>query len=520
MPLIPFASPQYPPAAPRPARPLARRRYRCTGRTAWRARFHVLGALLLCDTAWATLPDALPAHAQVREGGVTITRDAQGMQILQTGEHAIVDWRSFDVGRSVSLRVLQPSARAALLNRVLGDTASDIAGELSANGQVHLVNPNGIRISPGGVVSAAGFVAATLDIANADFMGGNLRFGSLAQPGAGAVVHAGRITIHPGGFVALLGHRIEQSGVILSQLGQVGLGAGAAVKLTPGHDRFLEVTLAGGAADDADRVTPAITSSGDIEAAGGLVQISAPMASAPGQAPAEAVNLSGIVQARHVFSRTGTILIDGDGGIVRLSGRLDASSNEMRGARRPGGTVEVSGLQVRMEDEGIDVSGTLGGGRVRLTARGAGVGDGPRALSDDGVGDPVVFVGAWARINASATYQGSAGDVLLASDGRVVFLGHGQARAATAVESEADVPGPMQVRVVADTALAHITPPELVRMPAMVPRTMPAAASASASRNALLPPPLLASPIASSSGYSAGSSAGSSAGYSAGSLAG
>ncbi|MGI4861823.1 MAG: filamentous hemagglutinin N-terminal domain-containing protein [Janthinobacterium lividum] len=511
MPLIPFLSPQYPPAASRLVRSPARRRYRCMGRPVWRARFYVLGALLLCDTAWATLPDALPVNAQVREGGVAITRDAHGMQILQTGEHAIIDWRSFDVGRSVSLRVLQPSAGAALLNRVLGDTASDIAGELSANGQVHLVNPNGIRISPGGAVSAAGFVAATLDITNADFTEGNLRFGSLMQPSAGTVVHAGRITTPPGGFVALLGHRIEQSGAILTSVGQVGLGAGAAMKLTPGRDRFLEVTLAGGAVDDADQATPAITLSGGIAGDGSLVQICAPMAAVRGQAPAEAVNLSGIVQARHGFSRTGTILVDGDGGIVRLSGRLDASSNEMRGPRRPGGTVEVSGLQVMMDDEGIDVSGAQGGGRVRLTARDAGIGDGSRTLLADGVGDPVVFVGAWARINASATYQGNAGDVMLVSDGRVVFLGHGQARAATA----ADIPGPMQVRVVADTALPHITPPQPVRMPAMVSRTMQAAASAAAPRHASLPLPLLGSPGASSSGYSAGYSAGSSAGSSA-----
>ncbi|MCY0385987.1 filamentous hemagglutinin N-terminal domain-containing protein [Robbsia sp. Bb-Pol-6] len=420
-------------------------------------RLPLLGALLLCDVARAVAPDALPVDGLIREGGIAITRDACGMEIRQTGERAIVDWRSFDVGRDASLRIAQPSAAAMLLNRVRGETGSTIAGQLHANGRVYLVNPNGIRISSGGTVHAAGFVAATLDIANHDFMSGNLHFGALGQPSTGTVIHDGRIAIAPGGFAALLGHRIVQTGTTRALLGQTGLGVGQAIRLLPGQDTFLEVTLLGehSPADSGDLMDRrvGIVMTGVIEADGGLVQIVAPMATAHGRRPLEAVNLAGVVRARNAFARNGTIRVDGDGGIVRLSGRLDASSNEMHGTLHPGGTVEIDGQQVMMEDEGIDVSGALGGGRIRIAARRAASGDGasvrdgsPGPGGEAGV-DPMVFVGAWARINASATYRGDAGDVALVSDGRVVFLGRGQALGA------ASAPGPSRLTVVAETAV-------------------------------------------------------------------
>ncbi|WP_163535914.1 two-partner secretion domain-containing protein, partial [Klebsiella pneumoniae] len=66
----------------------------------------------------------------------------------------------------------QPGAGAATLNRVTGSTGSTIAGQIQANGQVYLINPNGILITPTGSVDTAGFTASTLDTTDGDFMAG------------------------------------------------------------------------------------------------------------------------------------------------------------------------------------------------------------------------------------------------------------------------------------------------------------------------------------------------------------
>ncbi|MGI4861822.1 MAG: filamentous hemagglutinin N-terminal domain-containing protein, partial [Janthinobacterium lividum] len=131
---------------------------------------------------------------------------------MQTQDPAVIDWRVFDIGPLVSVRVIQPSATAILLNRVTGAAMSELAGDLVASGRVYLINPNGIHIAPSGSVEAGAFVASTLDIANRDVAAGVLRFGSATRAATGTITHAGRIVIDPGGFAALLGERIEQRG--------------------------------------------------------------------------------------------------------------------------------------------------------------------------------------------------------------------------------------------------------------------------------------------------------------------
>nr|WP_194246360.1 filamentous hemagglutinin N-terminal domain-containing protein [Martelella limonii] len=53
-----------------------------------------------------------------------------------------------------SVNFVQPGVNAAILNRITGSTPSSIAGAMSGNGQVYLVNPNGIAITPTGTVRA------------------------------------------------------------------------------------------------------------------------------------------------------------------------------------------------------------------------------------------------------------------------------------------------------------------------------------------------------------------------------
>ncbi len=149
------------------------------------ARLRILVTLTARAQAQAILPQGgTVASGQVRIG----TPTGNALIINQNSSKAIIDWNSFSVGANASVNFVQPNSAAAILNRVTGATPSTIAGQINANGQVFLVNPNGIAITPTGSVQVGGgFVASTLDIGNADFNAGKLNFTGKGASAASAM---------------------------------------------------------------------------------------------------------------------------------------------------------------------------------------------------------------------------------------------------------------------------------------------------------------------------------------------
>ena len=171
------------------------------------------------------------------------------MTVTQGSQSAIVNYQSFSIGKGGAVTFVQPNATAEILNRVTGSTSSVIAGTLTANGVVYLVNPNGIAITQSGVVNVGGgFVASTLAITDDDFKKARKSFyGAGASTG---VTNAGLITVGRGGYAALLGGQVSNAGLIAVPLGQVALGSGEQATLDVSGDGFLQVAVptAGGGA--------------------------------------------------------------------------------------------------------------------------------------------------------------------------------------------------------------------------------------------------------------------------------
>ncbi|WP_240620594.1 filamentous hemagglutinin N-terminal domain-containing protein [Limnohabitans planktonicus] len=193
-----------------------------------------LGALTLTfacvSLAWAApANNALPTGGVVAQGSAAISQSAANMTINQASARAIVNWQSFDIGQNAKVNIVQPNAQAVLLNRVTGTAPSQIFGQMSANGQVVLVNPNGVTFGKDGSVSAAGLTASTLNTTDADFMAGRNRF---TRDGAtGQVLNQGTLTATPGGYVALLGASVSNEGKIIAPQGNVALGAAETITL-------------------------------------------------------------------------------------------------------------------------------------------------------------------------------------------------------------------------------------------------------------------------------------------------
>jgi filamentous hemagglutinin family protein len=278
---------------------------------------------------------AAPQGGVVAAGGAGIVRNGAATTITQTTANAVINWQSFGIAAGEAVQFRQPGTGSVTLNRVLGPDASAIHGSLSANGKVFLVNPNGILFGSGASVNVGGLVASTLDITDADFMAGRLRFGGTSRAG---VLNQGTINAD-GGYVALLGASVANQGVISARLGSVALAAGQAVTLDVLGDSLLEARVDQGA------VNALAENGGLIQADGGQVLMTA---QAAGDLLATVVNNTGVVRAQTIQSRNGTIKLLGDmqSGTVTLSGTLDASAPN----GGDGGFIETSAARVRIED--------------------------------------------------------------------------------------------------------------------------------------------------------------------------
>ena len=99
------------------------------------------------------------------------------MTINQSTDKAVINWQTFNISSGETVQFIQPDAHSVALNRVLGSDPSVILGNLTANGQVFVINPNGVLFGNESAESTSGgLVASTLGISNADFMAGRYQF--------------------------------------------------------------------------------------------------------------------------------------------------------------------------------------------------------------------------------------------------------------------------------------------------------------------------------------------------------
>jgi filamentous hemagglutinin family protein len=175
---------------------------------------------------------------------------ANQMTIYQTQPKAVIDWQTFNIGTNASVYFNQQgNSTWAALNRIWDSSPSQIWGTLKADGQVYLINQNGILFAPGSQVNVYGLIASSLNL-NVDnwIHNGTLAFntsqGSIntVAPGQtdgfynpaqtpGVISNTGTIQTDNGGSVFLIGPQVENCGTIVTPIGQIGLAAGTDVDL-------------------------------------------------------------------------------------------------------------------------------------------------------------------------------------------------------------------------------------------------------------------------------------------------
>jgi filamentous hemagglutinin family protein len=394
--------------------------------------------------ALAAAPAAAGPQGPTVGGGAATVQGQGGPAVVvnQSSSSAIINWNTFNIGANESVRFNQPGSSSVVLNRVTGGLGpSEILGTLTANGRVFLINRDGILFGPSAVVNTAGFLASTHDIANADFMAGRYNFNIPGRPDA-SIVNQGRITATSGGFAALVAPGVRNSGTITATLGTVALASsGTGFSLDLYGDKLITLAVNDQVASKVIDVATGrplkslVTNDGKIRANGGRVELTAAAARAVVDS---VINTSGVIKANSIGRHNGMIVLAAGTGAskpagaptqtIKISGTLSAAGKK-KGTQ--GGTILVSGEDIKLANARIDASGRAGGGKVLIGGDWRGGNPNTSLVTNpsaklESFAIPtatMVSVDAATTINASATGRGNGGKVVLWSDSETTFAG-------------------------------------------------------------------------------------------------
>ncbi len=395
---------------------------RQTWRCSWLLASTALSAVLahpLPARAQSLSATAIPQGGTVVGGRASITQSIGSTTITQNSSRAAINWHSYNVGSDAHVTYLQPSSSAVMLNRVVSPSPSVIAGHISANGQLVLINQSGVVFTKGAEVTAQSVIVSTSNISNSDFMAGKMNFTGTPNPGA-KIVNDGKITAGEAGLVGLVAPQVANDGIITARLGQVVLAGADAFTLDLYGDKLvsLDVTRAVREVNLNGKIVPAlVTNKGLILADGGKITLTAADADA---LVSQLLQVGGTLRANNADGQAGTISLQAVGGGINIAGNLLAQGTP---AGNIGGKVEaVATDTVSVASHAvIDASGQAGGGTIALgtnlqrAAEGASDTNAPQAA--------VVNIASGAQIEANATAQGNGGKVTLLSSESTALQG-------------------------------------------------------------------------------------------------
>ena len=367
---------------------------------------------------------ANPQGGVVSAGQATISQSGNALELNQTSSKAVIDWRGFDIAPGETTQFFQPSAGAIALNRVNSSSASNIQGTLLANGNIIIINQNGVVFGSGATVDVNGLVATTANISNNAFMnaaGSTFTFDQPGNPNA-AIVNNGTITAAQAGLVGLVAPNVVNNGVITAKLGTVQLASGDTATIDMYGDNLMQVAVSN------QVKSQLVANNGLIEADGGKVALTA---AAGSNIINSLITVPGEILTPAVAQQNGEILIYAVGSNavannvaankgqvtgtseVLVSGTLDASGT---GSGQTGGNITVTGDNVGiLSGANINASGDAGGGNVQVGGDFHGQGTTPTAEA--------TAIQQGTTIDADAITTGNGGNVTVWADDYTNFAG-------------------------------------------------------------------------------------------------
>ena len=345
----------------------------------------------------------LPQGADVVSGDITINSNDNVMNIDQDSQQGIIDWQTFNVGSDATVNFNQPDSSASTLNRVVTDNASQIYGNINANGQVLLVNSSGVYISENGRVETGGIVATTQEINNQEYLDNPDRIILRETDQSGSIENHGTVIANEA-YVAMLAPEVRNEGLITANMGEVVLASGREIILSFNDGQITDVITT------SSLLNSLIENKLAIEAAGGKVILSA---TAMNQINGGLINQAGSINV----GSTETVAVNEGGRIYLTSNEVvfDGGSQTLANADTQGGEIEVAANDITIEEDArIEASATLNGdgGSIELVAEnevtinGVIKADG----ADEGVGGEILTQGEQVILEDNAQISAKSGE--------------------------------------------------------------------------------------------------------------
>ena len=295
--------------------------------------------LMAASVAVSGVAMAAPTGGTVASGTASIGVSGNTTTINQGSAKAVINWNDFSIANGEAVNFVQPDANAIALNRVTSAAPSSIQGALNANGQVFIVNPNGITFGSTAQVNVGGLVASTLDISDSDFNNGSYRFANTANNAV--ISNQGTISVADAGTAALIAPSIQQAGSIVSKDGSIILTAATDVTLGLSGRSFTAQSINAG-----HKNATVNHSAGLLQADGGKVVLTAQGVNSNSTA---SIHSAGTIQAQTLSGNNrGSIELTTDtrSGVINLTGTLDASAP----TNGFGGSIYTTAADVKVAD--------------------------------------------------------------------------------------------------------------------------------------------------------------------------
>ncbi|RXJ79691.1 filamentous hemagglutinin N-terminal domain-containing protein [Arcobacter sp. F2176] len=273
-----------------------------------------------------TLSFAAPSGGVVTSGSASIHQSGNTTNINQSTQKASINWNKFNIASHETVNFNQPNVNSITLNRVIGNERSIIDGALNANGQVWILNSNGVLFGKNASINTAGLLATTKDISDTNFQKGNYSF---TGDSTESVINQGTIKVKNNGYVIFASNEAKNSGTIEAVKGRVQLTSADEYTINLNGNSLIDLSVDKGTLD------ALVENSGTILADGGEVYLTT---HAVDELLRAVVNNTGIIEANSLDGINGHVELYAHGGTANIDGTIKAK----------GGFVETSGKELNV----------------------------------------------------------------------------------------------------------------------------------------------------------------------------
>jgi filamentous hemagglutinin family protein len=345
----------------------------------------------------------LPTNPDVISGSVSFSQpNAQTLNINPSSSRAIVNWEDFSLAVNETVYLNLPSSDSAILNRVTSSEVSNILSSIESNGQVFLINPNGIIIGPDSIINTSAFLASTLDGDNQEFLNASDMTFTGAANSDTYLINYGTITASDGDIV-LLGYQVANSGTITAENGTYAAGSGVEIILQPNsttHRILIVPNMALGqvpiGVEDGSSVSALRA---ELAADGNFYELAIK-------------HDNGWVNARGLPGNDSTVIFTSYNGKTFANSPITALDDD-----ETGGKIAILGTEVELGNSCLlYASGQNGGGEIYIG--GGWQGNDPDLMNANNT----LFAGS-AQAEADANLSGNGGTVVVWADNETDFFG-------------------------------------------------------------------------------------------------